>query len=151
MAMWLVERKQRGVDPPQVLTANMVPPSMRAIISGVDVQPQETKPTYSNPELEMISKEIEELARERRALETEIAQKEADVRIKNGEVRSLQVGSKCDLILNFIQLSTMIHVSLQSELDTLTATLKQLENQRGEAQKRLDDLQAQVVIFACIA
>ncbi|KAH8413815.1 hypothetical protein KR222_008819 [Zaprionus bogoriensis] len=123
LAMWLVERKQRGVDPPQVLTANMVPPSMRAIVSGVDVQPQETKPTYSNPELEMISKEIEELARERRALETEIAQKEADVRIKNGEVRSLQ-----------------------SELDTLTATLKQLENQRGEAQKRLDDLQAQVVI-----
>ncbi|XP_034476411.1 epidermal growth factor receptor substrate 15-like 1 isoform X2 [Drosophila innubila] len=121
LAMWLVERKQRGVDPPQVLTANMVPPSMRAIVSGVDVQQQEPKPTYSNPELEMISKEIEELARERRALETEIAQKEADVRIKNGEVRSLQ-----------------------SELDTLTATLKQLENQRGEAQKRLDDLQAQV-------
>lgn len=102
--MWLVERKQRGVDPPQVLTANMVPPSMRAIVSGVDVQLQETKPTYSNPELEMISKEIEELARERRALETEIAQKEADVRIKNGEVRSLQVGSKCDFFLNIVWL-----------------------------------------------
>ncbi|XP_016974337.1 epidermal growth factor receptor substrate 15-like 1 isoform X4 [Drosophila rhopaloa] len=121
LAMWFVERKQRGVDPPHVLNANMVPPSMRATVSGVDLQPQEVKPTYSNPELEMISKEIEELARERRVLETEIAQKEADVRIKNGEVRSLQ-----------------------SELDTLTATLKQLENQRGEAQKRLDDLQAQV-------
>ncbi|XP_017120182.1 epidermal growth factor receptor substrate 15-like 1 isoform X3 [Drosophila elegans] len=121
LAMWFVERKQRGVDPPHVLNANMVPPSMRATVSGVDMQPQEVKPTYSNPELEMISKEIEELARERRVLETEIAQKEADVRIKNGEVRSLQ-----------------------SELDTLTATLKQLENQRGEAQKRLDDLQAQV-------
>ncbi|KAH8329473.1 hypothetical protein KR074_011523 [Drosophila pseudoananassae] len=122
LAMWFVERKQRGVDPPHVLTANMVPPSMRSIVSGVDLQPQEVKPTYSNPELEMISNEIEELARERRVLETEIAQKEADVRIKNGEVRSLQ-----------------------SELDTLAATLKQLENQRGEAQKRLDDLQAQVV------
>nr|XP_017100875.2 epidermal growth factor receptor substrate 15-like 1 isoform X2 [Drosophila bipectinata] len=121
LAMWFVERKQRGVDPPHVLTANMVPPSMRSIVSGVDLQPQEVKPTYSNPELEMISNEIEELARERRVLETEIAQKEADVRIKNGEVRSLQ-----------------------SELDTLAATLKQLENQRGEAQKRLDDLQAQV-------
>nr|XP_016928838.1 epidermal growth factor receptor substrate 15-like 1 isoform X4 [Drosophila suzukii] len=121
LAMWFVERKQRGVDPPHVLNANMVPPSMRATVSGVDLQPQEVKPTYSNPELEMISKEIEELARERRVLETEIAQKEADVRVKNGEVRSLQ-----------------------SELDTLTATLKQLENQRGEAQKRLDDLQAQV-------
>ncbi|XP_075167067.1 epidermal growth factor receptor pathway substrate 15 isoform X2 [Haematobia irritans] len=121
LAMWMVERKQKGIDPPQVLTANMVPPSMRGIVSGVDVQAQEQKPTYTNPELEMISKEIEELAKERRALETEIAQKEADIRIKNGEVRSLQ-----------------------SELDTLSATLKQLENQRGEAQKRLDDLQAQV-------
>lgn len=41
----------------------------------------------------MISKEIEELAQERRVLETEIAQKEADIRIKSGEVRSLQVQS----------------------------------------------------------
>lgn len=39
----------------------------------------------------MISKEIEELAKERRILETEISQKEADIRIKSGEVRSLQV------------------------------------------------------------
>jgi len=32
----------------------------------------------------------------------------------------------------------------QSELDTLAATLKQLENQKGEAQKRLNDLKGQV-------
>lgn len=76
---------------------------------------------YTNPELEMIAKEIEELAKERRQLESELVQKEADIRIKNGEVRNLQ-----------------------SELDTLVATLKQLENQKGEAQKRLNDLKAQV-------
>jgi len=29
-------------------------------------------------------------------------------------------------------------VAVQSELDTLAATLKQLENQKGEAQKRLN-------------
>lgn len=69
----------------------------------------------------MISKEIEELTRERLTIEAEVAQKEADIRIKTGEMRSLQ-----------------------SELDTLTATLKQLETQRGEAQKRLDDLKTQV-------
>ena len=69
----------------------------------------------------MISKDIAELARERRAMEQDIAQKEADIKIKNGEIKSLQ-----------------------SELDTLAATLKQLENQRGEAQKRLNDLKAQV-------
>lgn len=69
----------------------------------------------------MISKDIGELARERHTMEQDIAQKEADIKIKNGEIKSLQ-----------------------SELDTLAATLRQLENQKGEAQKRLNDLKAQV-------
>lgn len=80
-----------------------------------------SRQAYTNPELEMIAKEIEELAKERRQLESDLVQKEADIRIKNGEVRNLQ-----------------------SELDTLVATLKQLENQKGEAYKRLDHLKAQV-------
>lgn len=88
-------------------------------IAPVPIEPQ--RQVFTNPELEMISKEIEELAKERRQLESELVQKEADIRIKNGEVRNLQ-----------------------SELDTLVATLKQLENQKGEAQKRLNDLKAQV-------
>lgn len=40
----------------------------------------------------MISKDIDELAREKLALETDIAQKEADIKIKSGEIKSLQVG-----------------------------------------------------------
>lgn len=72
----------------------------------------------------MIAADIRELTRERNTLETDIAQKEADIKIKNGEVKSLQ-----------------------SELDTLAATLKQLENQKGEAQKRLNDLKTQVFNF----
>ena len=39
----------------------------------------------------MISKEIEELTKERHIIEAEVAQKEADIRIKTGEMRSLQV------------------------------------------------------------
>lgn len=117
LAMWLIDRKKKGIDPPQVLAPEMVPPSMRP--NAAPAQPP--KPIFTNPELEMISKEIEELTKERHAIEAEVAQKEADIRIKTGEMRSLQ-----------------------SELDTLVATLKQLETQRGEAQKRLDDLQAQV-------
>lgn len=40
----------------------------------------------------MISKDIEELSREKLILETEISQKEADIKIKSGEIKSLQVG-----------------------------------------------------------
>lgn len=135
LAMWLVERKKNGIEPPNVLAPNMIPPSLRtnnvSAISSLmgdsiiaPIQPVEpSRPVYSNPELEMIAKEIEELANERRQLENDVAQKEADIRIKNGEVRNLQ-----------------------SELDTLVATLKQLENQKGEAQKRLNDLKAQVSV-----
>ncbi|OXU29548.1 hypothetical protein TSAR_012455 [Trichomalopsis sarcophagae] len=76
---------------------------------------------FSNPELDMISKDIKELIQEKHGLEQDISQKEADIKIKNGEIKSLQ-----------------------SELDTLAATLKQLDNQKVEAQKRLNDLQTQV-------
>lgn len=128
LAMWMVERKKVGIEPPHVLSSNMVPPSLRgpglaASLLGDEplIAPPEPKPTFSNPEMEMISKEIDELMKERRLLETEVAQREADIRVKSSEVRNLQ-----------------------SELDTLVATLKQLEHQKGEAQKRLDDLKAQV-------
>lgn len=72
----------------------------------------------------MRAADIRELTKEQNTLETDIAQKEADIKIKSGELKSLQ-----------------------SELDTLAATLKQLENQKGEAQKRLNDLKTQVVIY----
>ncbi|XP_044738166.1 epidermal growth factor receptor substrate 15-like 1 isoform X3 [Chrysoperla carnea] len=121
LAMWMVNRKLLGVDPPPALSPDMVPPSMRP--GGSENSTHVEQPTvtpYSNPELDMISKDIEELAKEKLILETDIAQKEADIKIKGGEIKSLQ-----------------------SELDTLTAALKQLENQKGEAQKRLNDLKTQ--------
>ncbi|ENN71982.1 epidermal growth factor receptor substrate 15-like 1 isoform X3 [Dendroctonus ponderosae] len=119
LAMWFVARCLKGSDPPPALTPEMIPPSFRSTKPAEGLV-ENNNTRYSNPELDMISKDIEELCRERLALETDIAQKEADIKIKIGEIKNLQ-----------------------SELDTLAATLKQLENQRGEAQKRLNDLKAQ--------
>ncbi|XP_076169879.1 epidermal growth factor receptor pathway substrate 15 isoform X2 [Ptiloglossa arizonensis] len=119
LAMWLIKQKLRGVDPPATLSPDMIPPSMRK--SPDTIVENNNISGYSNPELDMISKDIAELVRERQSMEQDIAQKEADIKIKRGEIKSLQ-----------------------SELDTLAATLKQLENQKGEAQKRLNDLKAQV-------
>ncbi|XP_043585205.1 epidermal growth factor receptor substrate 15-like 1 isoform X2 [Bombus pyrosoma] len=118
LAMWLIKQKLRGVEPPTALSPDMIPPSMRK--STESVVENNNVSGYSNPELDMISKDIAELVKERQSMEQDIAQKEADIKIKNGEIKSLQ-----------------------SELDTLAATLKQLENQKGEAQKRLNDLKAQ--------
>ncbi|KAL0114962.1 hypothetical protein PUN28_010493 [Cardiocondyla obscurior] len=119
IAMWLIKQKLNGIDPPASLTPEMIPPSVRK--TGETIVENNNISGYSNPELDMISKDIAELVRERQSMEQDIAQKEADIKIKNGEIKSLQ-----------------------SELDTLAATLKQLGNQKGEAQKRLNDLKAQV-------
>ncbi|XP_063238176.1 epidermal growth factor receptor substrate 15-like 1 isoform X2 [Bacillus rossius redtenbacheri] len=119
LAMWLINQKLKGVEPPAALAPEMVPPSFQPK-QPVDGIIENNNAPYSNPELDMITRDIEELAKEKHLLESDIAQKEADIKIKNGEIKSLQ-----------------------SELDTLAATLKQLENQKGEAQKRLNDLKAQ--------
>lgn len=58
-------------------------------------------------------------------LEQEKAQKEADIKIKNTEV-----------------------LALQKELDAVSNTVKQLETQKAEAQKRLDELDDKVSIRA---
>ena len=57
-------------------------------------------------------------------LEQEKTQKEADIKIKNGEV-----------------------LSLQKELDAVSNTVKQLETQKTEAQKRLDELDDKVGVL----
>ena len=54
-------------------------------------------------------------------LEKDKAQRAADIRIRNGEV-----------------------AGLQKEVDAINATFKQLETQRGEAQKKLDELDVKV-------
>ncbi|XP_014243559.1 epidermal growth factor receptor substrate 15-like 1 [Cimex lectularius] len=113
LAMWLINKKLKGIDPPSSLSPDMIPPSMRQTPSESVVP--------SNPELDMISQDIEELVKERYNLEREIMMKESEIKIKSGEA-----------------------VSLQGELDTLAATLKQLDNQKGEAGRRLNDLKNQV-------
>ncbi|XP_076658402.1 epidermal growth factor receptor pathway substrate 15 isoform X3 [Halictus rubicundus] len=118
LAIWLIKQKLKGIDSPATLTPDMIPPSMRK--PSETIMENNNISGYSNPELDMISKDIAELVRERQCMEQDIAQKEADIKIKNGEIKNLQ-----------------------SELDTLASTLKQLENQKGEAQKRLNDLKAQ--------
>ncbi|CAL4082246.1 unnamed protein product, partial [Meganyctiphanes norvegica] len=116
LAMWLIQQKLSGSDPPAALTNEMIPPTMRPKPSNEsNVKP--AKPQYSNPELQMVADEIEVLNADKAKLEAEIMQKEASNRVKNSEMQNLQ-----------------------TELDTLSSTLRQLEHQKGAAQQRLDDL-----------
>lgn len=119
LAMWFVAKRLKGQDPPASLAQNMMPPSFRTVDKPRAIENNNS--CYSNPELEMINKDVEELTREKLSLEIDISQKEGGILVKGGELKSLQ-----------------------SELDSLVATWKQLDNQKGEAYKRLGDLKNQV-------
>ncbi|KAK6180059.1 hypothetical protein SNE40_012276 [Patella caerulea] len=68
-------------------------------------------------ELDSITKEIDDIKKDKMQVERDKAQKEADIKIRQGEVQMQQ-----------------------KEFDAMTSTLHQLEHQKKEAQKRLDEL-----------
>ena len=68
LAMWLIQRKHAGKEPPAALTPDMVPPSMRP----KGQQQGSSSSVYNNPELEMIAKEIQSLLSEKISLEKEL-------------------------------------------------------------------------------
>lgn len=49
------------------------------------------KPSYTNPDLQAVADEIEELNKDKMKLDTEIQQKEASIRLKNNDIKNLQV------------------------------------------------------------
>uniref|UniRef100_A0A183BM78 ABC transmembrane type-1 domain-containing protein n=1 Tax=Globodera pallida TaxID=36090 RepID=A0A183BM78_GLOPA len=69
-----------------------------------------------------LNAEIEQIQQGRRQAEQDLFQAEADMKVKNSEIRNLEI-----------------------ELLTLNATVKQLMNQRVEANKRLNDLDTKIV------
>ncbi|XP_078353454.1 epidermal growth factor receptor substrate 15-like 1 isoform X2 [Oculina patagonica] len=127
LAMYLIHQKVMGVDPPQTLSPEMVPPSIR---SGGAVTPaggEEGTAAGSAisalsdfsaiKELDKIQKEIEDLGREKASLQHEIEEKEEMIRQRNGEIQNLQ-----------------------SELEKTKIKYQELEKQKSDSQSKLDDL-----------
>lgn len=129
LAMYLIHQKVMGVDPPQALQPEMVPPSMRSGSAASPAGGEEREgggagsviSTLSDfsaiKELDKITKEIEDLGREKASLQHEIEEKEEMIRQRNGEIQNLQ-----------------------SELEKTKLKYQELERQKADSQGKLDDL-----------
>ncbi|KAM9849239.1 epidermal growth factor receptor substrate 15-like 1 [Aulostomus maculatus] len=121
LAMHLIQQKvSKGIDPPQALTADMIPPSER----GTPV-PDSSSSVGSGEftgikELDDISQEIAQLQREKYTLEQDIRETEEAIRHKSAEVQEMQ-----------------------NDLDRETACLQELEAQKQDAQDRLEEMDQQ--------
>nr|XP_006823379.1 PREDICTED: epidermal growth factor receptor substrate 15-like 1-like [Saccoglossus kowalevskii] len=124
LALYLLSQKaNNGVDPPLQLTGEMIPPSSRPkpLSDGTgsgNVSASSSMGDFSAiKELDSISKDIDQLGREKSQLLLDINQKESLSKQKEDEVQELL-----------------------SELDKANTQLRQLEFQKTEAQKNLDEL-----------
>ncbi|XP_024114464.2 epidermal growth factor receptor substrate 15-like 1 isoform X2 [Oryzias melastigma] len=142
LAMHLIQQKvSKGIDPPQALSADMIPPSERAtpvpavsgfvtpVGSDVAALSEMRRDSSSSvgsgeftgiKELDDISQEISQLQREKYTLEQDIRETEEAIRQKSAEVQEMQ-----------------------NDLDRETVTLQELEAQKQDAQDRLDEMDQQ--------
>ncbi|XP_059840238.1 epidermal growth factor receptor substrate 15 isoform X1 [Hypanus sabinus] len=119
LALHLINQKlTKGIDPPQVLTAEMMPPSDIAQKNGATLS---TVADFSAiKELDSIHNEIADLHREKSTVEVEIKEKEEAVKQRTSEVQDLQ-----------------------DEVNKESTNLQKLQEQRQEVQDVLNDLDQQ--------
>ncbi|XP_041695641.1 epidermal growth factor receptor substrate 15-like 1 isoform X3 [Coregonus clupeaformis] len=150
LAMHFIQQKvSKGMDPPQALTPDMIPPSERGTPVPVCTTPSHSMSGYMTPvgsemaalsemrrdssssvgsgseftgikELDDISQEIAQLQREKYTLEQDIRETEEAIRNKSSEVQEMQ-----------------------NDLDRETCSLQELEAQNQDAQERLEEMDQQ--------
>ncbi|XP_068090304.1 epidermal growth factor receptor substrate 15-like 1 isoform X2 [Hyperolius riggenbachi] len=121
LAMYFIQQKvSKGIDPPQVLTPDMIPPAERSTPIQDSSSSVGSADFTGVKELDEISQEIAQLQREKYALEQDIRDKEDAIRHKTTEVQELQ-----------------------NDLDRETSTLQELEAQKQDAQDRLEEMDQQ--------
>jgi TolA-binding protein len=135
LVMELIKEAHKHIPLPPALPPHLIPPSLRlgspSSAGGMAPAPPSvvTTPVHSqpppltahlddaNPRVQELNSEIEKIQENRREAERDLAQLEADTTIKNSEIKNLEI-----------------------ELSTLSSTAKQLRHQKGEAGKRLAEL-----------
>ncbi|XP_053178060.1 epidermal growth factor receptor substrate 15-like 1 isoform X4 [Scomber japonicus] len=142
LAMHLIQQKvSKGIDPPQALTTDMIPPSERGTpvpsmsgymtpvgseMAALSEMRRDSSSSVGSgeftgiKELDDISQEIAQLQREKYTLEQDIRETEEAIRHKSAEVQEMQ-----------------------NDLDRETASLQELEAQKQDAQDRLEEMDQQ--------
>ncbi|XP_078010189.1 epidermal growth factor receptor substrate 15-like 1 isoform X6 [Phascolarctos cinereus] len=121
LAMYFIQQKvHKGIDPPQALSPDMIPPSERNTPLPDSSSTLGSGEFTGVKELDDISQEIAQLQREKYSLEQDIREKEEAIRQKTSEVQELQ-----------------------NDLDRETSNLQELEAQKQDAQDRLDEMDQQ--------
>ncbi|XP_041064118.1 epidermal growth factor receptor substrate 15 isoform X2 [Carcharodon carcharias] len=129
LALHLINQKiTKGIDPPQVLTAEMMPPDS-AQKNGATLN---TITDFSAiKELDSIHNEIADLHREKSSVEVEIKEKEEAIKQRTSEVQDLQ--DEVDKESTNLQ-------KLQEQRQQVQQVLSGLDQQKNQLEEELNDI-----------
>ncbi|XP_046778784.1 epidermal growth factor receptor substrate 15 isoform X17 [Gallus gallus] len=122
LAFYLINQKlTKGIDPPQALTPEMIPPSDRSVTLQKSAQGLNSVADFSAiKELDTLNNEIVDLQREKNNVEQDLKEKEDTIKQRTSEVQDLQ-----------------------DEVKRESSNLQKLQAQKQEAQEILNDLDEQ--------
>ncbi|XP_072200021.1 epidermal growth factor receptor substrate 15 isoform X1 [Excalfactoria chinensis] len=122
LAFYLINQKlTKGIDPPQALTPEMIPPSDRSVTLQKSAQGLNSVADFSAiKELDTLNNEIVDLQREKNNVEQDLKEKEDAIKQRTSEVQDLQ-----------------------DEVKRESSNLQKLQAQKQEAQEILNDLDEQ--------
>ncbi|XP_014454184.1 epidermal growth factor receptor substrate 15 isoform X2 [Alligator mississippiensis] len=121
LAFHLINQKlTKGIDPPQVLTPEMIPPSDRVSLQKSTPGPSPVADFSAIKELDTLNNEIVDLQREKNNVEQDLKEKEDAIKQRTNEVQDLQ-----------------------DEVKRESSNLQKLQAQKQEAQEILNDLDEQ--------
>ncbi|XP_053098531.1 epidermal growth factor receptor substrate 15 isoform X2 [Hemicordylus capensis] len=84
------QKLTKGIDPPQVLTADMIPPSERTTLQKNRLGPSPVADFSAIKELDTLSNEIFDLQREKNNVEQDLKEKADTIKQRMSEVQDLQ-------------------------------------------------------------
>ncbi|XP_044285914.1 epidermal growth factor receptor substrate 15 isoform X2 [Varanus komodoensis] len=84
------QKLTKGIDPPQVLTVDMIPPSERTTLQKNTVGPSAVADFSAIKELDTLSNEIVDLQREKNTVEQDLKEKEDTIKQRRNEIQDLQ-------------------------------------------------------------
>ncbi|XP_042272248.1 epidermal growth factor receptor substrate 15-like 1 isoform X1 [Thunnus maccoyii] len=134
LALHLINQKlTKGLDPPQNLSPEMIPPSDRQNIKQNNVA-NLAADFSAIKELDSLSNEIVELQREKTSVEEEIKEKEEAIRQRSSEVQDLQdeVAKESEELQR-----------LQTQRQKVQEALEELDQQKGSLEEQLAHIRQQ--------
>ncbi|KAM4871930.1 epidermal growth factor receptor substrate 15 [Thomomys bottae] len=132
LAFHLINQKLiKGIDPPHILTPEMIPPSDRTILQKNIIGSSPVADFSAIKELDTLNNEIVDLQREKNNVEQDLKEKEDTIKQRTSEVQDLQ---------DEVQRENVNLQKLQAQKQQVQELLEELDEQKAQLEEQLKEV-----------